>query len=410
MKKLLEFREVSFAYGELKAIEQLNLEVKEREFIGVVGPNGSGKTTLLKLASGILKPSKGEVFLEGANLSSFSRLEIASKIAVVPQTFNLDFSFTVEEVVKMGRFSKKRAGKETFGEKTKIEEILREMDLFEMRDRFFPELSGGEKQRAVLAQALAQEPQILLLDEPASNLDVSYQLKLFDFLKKINQEGMTIICIVHDLNLALSYFEKVLLLYKGKIAALGSTEEVLQPSLIEKTYGVKAVLHKHFGKPFLTFSSPPAAISPKGRVHLICGGGTGSFLMRELSELGFLITAGVVNALDTDEFTGRELGLSMAVEAPFSSISDDAFLENKKLIEQAEVVVLTEVPIGEGNFRNLEAFKWAAEMGKEVWMIGKDFEKRDFSGQATKVLNFLNKVKLFDSDREVLDFIRSKNG
>ncbi len=401
MKKLLEFKEVSFAYNGLRAVEKLTLSISKGDFVGVVGPNGSGKSTLIKLACGILNPQSGQILLENVNLQSLSRLEVASKIAVVPQIFNLEFNFTVEEVVKMGGYSKRKiSGQERLA---KVEEILKEMELTEMRKRFFPELSGGEKQRAILAQALAQEPEILLLDEPASNLDVSFQLKLFDFLKRLNREGMTIVCVVHDLNLALSYFEKTTLLYKGKVVAAGPTEEVLQPSLIEKTYGVRAVLHKHFGKSFLTFSSTPATVSPKGKVHLICGGGTGSFLMRELTEAGFLVTAGVINALDTDEVTGRELGIDMAVEAPFSSISDDAFLENQRLIKQADIVILTDVPIGKGNFRNLEACKWAAEIGKEVWIIGKDVEKRDFSGQVKLIFNSINGAKFFDTDREVLN-------
>lgn len=414
MEELLGFEEVSFAYNGLKAIEQLTLLIKEGEFVGVVGPNGSGKTTFLKLACGVLKPQTGQVFLENEDLSSYSRPQIASKIAVVPQSFNLEFNFTVEEVVRMGNYSKKKLGGKVSAELAKVEKILKEMDLLEMRERFFSDLSGGEKQRAILAQALAQEPKILLLDEPASNLDVSFQLKLFDFLKKLNEEGMTIVCVVHDLNIALSYFEKIVLLYKGKIVTEGPTEEVLQPALIERVYGVKAVLHKHSGKSFLTFSPPPATLSLKGKVHLICGGGTGSFLMRELTNAGFLVTAGVINALDTDEFTGRELGLGMAVEAPFSSISDSAFLENQDLIKQADIVVLTDVPIGEGNIRNLEALKWAVKIGKEVWIIGKDLENRDFSGRAKQVFDLVDKAKFFDDERDVLNFlvenIGRKNG
>ncbi len=404
----MKFKEVSFAYDGREAISQLSLSITEGDFIGIVGPNGSGKSTLIKIASGILKPQAGQVFLENVNLNYFSRLEIANKIAVVPQIFNLEFNFTVEEVVKMGCYSKRKKKSQIFTQDANVERVLKEMDLIEMRNRFFTELSGGEKQRAILAQALAQEPKILLLDEPASNLDVSFQLKLFDFLKKLNKEGMTIICVVHDLNLALSYFEKTLLLHKGRVVAEGPTEEVLQPTLIEKTYGIKAALHKHFGKSFLTFFSPPAAVPQRGRVHLICGGGTGSFLMRELTEAGFLVTAGVVNALDTDEFTGRELGVTMAVEAPFSSISDSAFLKNKGLIKQADVVILTDVPISKGNFRNLEACKWATEIGKEVWIINREVEKRDFSGQAKQIFNSMDKAKFFDTDREVLKVISKK--
>lgn len=408
MEWALEFREVSYSYNGFKVINNLSLSLASGEFVGLVGPNGSGKSTLLKLGNGVLEPQSGCVVLKGKELSAYSRREIAAQIATVPQVYHLEFNFTVEEVVAMGLYPKIKGSKSRLRAAKKVDEILFKMELDEMRERFFPELSGGERQRVILAQALAQEAEILFLDEPAANLDVSFQLKLFDFLRELNKQGMTVLCVVHDLNLALSYFERVALLVEGGILAEGIPEKVLEPVILEQVYGIKATLHNHGGKFFLTFSSPRLSGKLRGKVHLICGGGSGSFLMRELTEMGFLVTLGVVNALDTDEVTGRELGLTMAVEAPFSPIAEETFSENLSLIRQSEVVVLTRVPFGPGNLKNLEAAAVAAREGKPVWVVEKDLKERDFTGKASEMLSHLDGVKFFQSEDEILEELGKK--
>ena len=143
--------------------------------------------------------------------------------------------------------------------------------------------------------------------------------RLFELLKELNADGLTVICVLHDLNLALTYFNRLLVLSQGGVAAWGPAEEALSPEVLEAVYGVRAHVHHHAGRTYLTFSPrAPRQAGGRGRVHLVCGGGTGSSLMRELTDRGYEVSAGVLNALDSDEVTGRELGLSMAVEAPFS--------------------------------------------------------------------------------------------
>ncbi len=396
MAEIFTVDNVTFAYNGRKALREISFSVEKGEFIGVVGPNGSGKSTLIKLMSGLLSPLKGKIFYQGKPLAIYKREEIARNIAVVPQSFNLDFNFTVFEVIKMGRYVRRKDNPQE-----RLREIIRRLELEDFKERFFPQLSGGEKQRVVLAQALAQEPEILLLDEPAAHLDISYQLKLFNLLKKFNQEGLTVVCVLHDLNLALNYPQRLVMLSEGQKIADGSPEEVLIPINIREVYGVEASLHQHAGKTFLTFSPHRKVRKKQKTVHLICGGGTGSSLMRKLVDQGFSATVGVVNALDTDEVTGRELGISMAVEAPFCEISDESHLENLKFIEKADLIILTEVPIGNGNFRNIEALKYGVEKGKEVWVIG-DIGKRDFTGRAKIFINSLQEVQFFNDEKEIL--------
>ena len=243
---------------------------------------------------------------------------------------------------------------------------LARLGVADLASRRFSELSGGEKQLVVLAQALMQQAPLLLLDEPASALDVSHQLRLFDLLKELNADGLTVLCILHDLNLALHYFDKLLVLSDGEVAAFGPPDDVLRPEVVEAVYGVRAYLHKHAGRTYLTFS-PRLRGERRGRVHLICGGGTGAGMMRELADAGYEVTAGVLNALDTDEETGRELGLQMAVEAPFSTVGEEAHAENMELLRAADLVVVSAVPISHGNARNVEAAREALAAGIPVW-------------------------------------------
>lgn len=401
---MVKFEGVSFSYNGRKALKKVSFFIERGDFVGLVGPNGSGKSTLLKVIGGLLVPDEGKALLDGKPVQEFDKKSLARKVTLVPQSFNLDFSFTVEEVIEMGRYARRKSEK-----KFNLSELMEKMEILDLKGRFFTELSGGERQKVVLAQSLAQEPEVLLLDEPASHLDVSYQLKMFNLLKKLNQRGLTVLCAIHDLNLALLYFEKLVMLSEGELVAWGSSLEVLSPEQIESAYGVRAYVHCHAGRTFLTFS-PRVKGERKGRVHLICGGGSGLYLMKELTEMGFSVSLGVVNALDTDEVTGRELGLTMVVEAPFSPISKEAFKENLKLISQAEVVILTQVLFGPGNLKNAEAVVEAVKEGKKVWIVGRNLRERDYTGQVEAKLASLKEAVFFESEQEVLEELMKRWG
>ncbi len=287
----------------------------------------------MDLIDGIHQPAAGEVLVDGVPTGRYRRKDMARQVALVPQHFDLDFDLAVREVVEMGSYCR---GKDAAA-CDDPDQTLARLGVADLASRRFSELSGGEKQLVVLAQALMQRAPLLLLDEPASALDVSHQLRLFDLLKELNADGLTVLCILHDLNLALHYFDKLLVLSDGEVAAFGPPDEVLRPEVVEAVYGVRAYLHRHAGRTYLTFS-PRLRGERRGRVHLVCGGGTGAGMMRELVDAGYEVTAGVLNALDTDEETGSELGLHMAVEAPFSPVGDEAHAENLELMRAADLV------------------------------------------------------------------------
>jgi len=376
---LVTLRDVDFAYDERPVLRRISFALQEGDFVGIVGPNGSGKSTLIDLIDGLQHPVAGEVLINDVPTHRFRRRQMAREVALVPQHFALDFDLSVREVVEMGSYCRGKAV-ESCGD---AELTLARLGISELAGRRFTELSGGERQLVVLAQALMQQAKLLLLDEPASALDVSHQLRLFDLLKELNSEGLSVLCILHDLNLAIHYFDKLLVLSDGEVAAYGPPDEVLRPEVVEAVYGVRAYLHKHAGRTYLTFSPRLRPVS-RGRVHVVCGGGTGAGLLRELVDAGYDVSAGVLNALDTDEETGSELGLSMAVEAPFSPVGEEAHARNLELMRGADVVMLSAVPVSRGNARNIEAVLEIAAAGTPVWAVRSVLDE-DLTGATAKL-------------------------
>ncbi len=402
MAPLVSLRDVDFAYDERPVLRRISFDLDAGEFIGIVGPNGSGKSTLVDLIDGILRPGAGEVIVSGVATHKYRRRDMAREVALVPQHFDLDFDLAVREVVEMGAYCR---GKDpaACGD---AEVMLARLGVADLVNRRFSELSGGEKQLVVLAQALMQQAPLLLLDEPASALDVSHQLRLFDLLKELNGEGLTVLCILHDLNLALHYFDKLVVLSEGEVAAFGPPDDVLRPEMLEAVYGVRAYMHRHAGRTYLTFS-PRLRGERRGRVHLVCGGGTGAGLMRELVDAGYEVSAGVLNALDTDEETGRELGLQMAVEAPFSPVGDEAHAENLELMRAADLVIITAVPVSHGNARNIAAALQALGEGTPVW-ADEGLRANDFAGVTDGIADA--GVRLFAGEVDLLEAVRRGEG
>lgn len=233
----------STGYGKSRVLQQVTLDFQGGGFAGVIGPNGSGKTTLLRLISGVLQPWEGSVSLFGSSLSSLSRREVARAVGVVPQESFFAFDFTAFETVLMGRSPYLRRFEfETDEDRRVALEAMELTDTIHLKDRSINGLSGGERQRVVIARVLAQKPRILILDEPTSHLDINHQLEVCQILERLNSQGLTVVVISHDLNLAGQYCQRLILMDRGKVVASGSPGEILIPSLIEKVYGVKPVV------------------------------------------------------------------------------------------------------------------------------------------------------------------------
>ena len=246
---VLEVVGVSFAYerhGRL-VLDSASLTVKPRTILGLLGPNGSGKTTLLRLIAGTLVPLSGRVTLDGADVRRLSRRDLARQIAVVPQETHTTFDFTVLDIVLMGRYPHLGAFElEGANDVAIAREALSATGTAHLAPRAFATLSGGEKQRVVIASALAQASSVLLLDEPTASLDLGYQIEIAALLTRLNRErGTTMVISTHDLNLAAALCTEIVLLRQGQVLARGATADVLTASHVRTLYGVDADVQFH---------------------------------------------------------------------------------------------------------------------------------------------------------------------
>ncbi len=258
---LLEAREVDFSYYDGLVIKSVSLGLKRGDIVGLIGPNGSGKTTLLRILSGFLLPKAGSVCLSGRDLGEMNRRDIARLIAVVPQELEMLFSFSVWEMVMMGRTPHARrllgAGRR---DREVVERVMERVGIQYLAQRPFQELSGGERQKVIVAMALAQEPDILLLDEPTVHLDINHQVEVLELLRRLNREsGLTVLATMHDLNLAALYFDNLVLLNEGEIVSQGTPEEVLQEAHIRWVFEAQVEIQKHptLGVPHMVILPPP---------------------------------------------------------------------------------------------------------------------------------------------------------
>lgn len=252
---MLRATDVSFSYRDAPAaspsishpvLDRVSLTVGRGDLIGVLGPNGSGKTTLLKVLGGALPAHRGAVTLDGRPIASWSRREIARRIAVVPQETTAPFDFSVFDIVLMGRYP--HLGAFTLEGPEDLAIARRALDATgtaPFEQRAFSTLSGGEKQRVAIASALAQTPELLLLDEPTASLDVGHQIEIQALLRRLNTGGVTMVLSTHDLNFAASLCRELVLLRDGRVVAAGPTDEVLTASAVQAVYGVDADIRRH---------------------------------------------------------------------------------------------------------------------------------------------------------------------
>lgn len=245
---MIHIRQVSGGYESNPIIHNMSFSVQKGEFFGIIGPNGSGKSTLLKMMSQILPVQTGEIIIANRAMTSYTPKEFARRVAVLPQTNTQTFSYTVWEVVSLGRYAHQSGLFQpmTAKDEVAIEEAMKQTGIQAYEQQIIDHLSGGERQRVFLAQALAQEPDILLLDEPTNHLDLTYQKDLLEVLQKWTKEKhLTVVAIFHDLNLAGLYCDRLLLINQGKREVCDVPENVLEKTRIEAIYQTEVAKHPH---------------------------------------------------------------------------------------------------------------------------------------------------------------------
>jgi iron complex transport system ATP-binding protein len=239
----LEVRRASVKRGGRTIFGPASLAIGSGELTALIGPNGSGKSTLLRVLAGIWSPSSGDVRLDGAPLHSLPRKEIARRISFVPQESQIEFSFTVAEILAMGRYAHRgRLAPQTEADRAAVHSAAADCDITHLIDRPVNTLSGGERQRVLIARSLVVEPEFILLDEPTANLDIQHALDILQLCRALARIGKTVIVATHDFNLVTRYASRVVLLQSGNLIAQGARDAVLHPGTIQEVFQVEAEL------------------------------------------------------------------------------------------------------------------------------------------------------------------------
>ncbi|MGL4739228.1 MAG: ABC transporter ATP-binding protein [Sarcina sp.] len=242
---MLELKNISFSYGKKQILKNVEFSANKGEFVSIIGPNGSGKTTLLKCINKINNPSEGEIIIDGEDVLKIRLEKIAKKVAYVPQMLNESYEVNVTDIIMLGRkpyitWSVRDEDMDI------VTNIMNEMDILHLADKNFSELSGGQKQKVLIARALVQETPVYILDEPISFLDIKNQLEVLGKAKRFAKDGgKTVVVVLHDLNMAMAYSDKILLMKSGEKISYGTPKEVLTKENIKNVYGIDVEIYNN---------------------------------------------------------------------------------------------------------------------------------------------------------------------
>ncbi len=399
MSARYSIRNLSAGYGDMTVLQDVSLELEHSEFAAVIGPNGSGKTTLLRAISRIPMKRSGAILLDGKEINSIAARAFARRVAVVPQDTLVAFDFSVLEIVLMGRSPTLGRFAVEGSRDTEIAiQALARTGTAHLKDRQINALSGGERQRVLVARALAQEPDVLLLDEPTSHLDISFQFEIMDLVRSLNRErGMTVLAVLHDLNLASQYCDRLIMIGQGKVQADGSPDEVITADNIRRVYGAEVWVRRHpaTSRPYVISGVKPGSSVTTERdmlcktiVHVIGGGGTAAPVLAKLARRGYALTCGVLSDGDADQEVAEALDIEYVAQPVFAQTTAESLAKHLELMHDADIVVLTDVPVGHGNMSNVEVALEAVREGKPVIALKPELiSQRDFTdGKAGQVV------------------------
>lgn len=382
----LSVQHVSVCIEGKNILDQVNFSVKAGEFVGIIGSNGAGKSTLLRSIRGLMPVIHGAIRINGQGISSMSDRQLARIMAYMQQDVNLDFGFTALDVVLAGRYPYLAWWQ---GEGAREYEIAKKYMEFtgvlDLAAKSLQQISGGERQRILLAKVLAQETPLIMLDEPTASLDLVYQEEIFRYCRKVCDQGKTALIVAHDLKLAAKFCSRLLLLNHGNIVADGTPSEVITVKNLKKAYGLQAAVFNNRVTGSLDFHTYISDSEPSEQkcVHIIGGGATATGIIRALSEKNYKLSSGVYQEGDTDFDVATAFGVDCLVGPAFCAIDDGLGQLNRKKIINADWTMLSNLCYGPQNLDNLRA---AFSARKLIIIEDTPLIERDFTGGEAAVL------------------------
>lgn len=363
-------------YKKRTVVRDIDLQVFRGQFVGLLGPNGCGKSTILRTLLRMLAPLGGVVFLDGQELHRLHQDDLARKQAAVLTEPLSPALLTAFDIASMGRYPHTglfgRLGEDDI---QKTWEALQMVNAADLAPRYFGELSDGEKQKVLVARALAQEPELIVMDEPTSHLDARHRIEVMLIMRRLVQEkGVTIVASLHDIDLAMKMCDVVILTKNGRILAYGPPEDVLSEERVAELYDLTKAC----------FSSSLGGIelrSGNGEpVFVVAGSGSGAQLYRALAKHGFEILTGVLSQNDFDFHLARAVGATIVAEGPYQEVSLQSYDQAVVLMERVHHVVDAGFPVAHSNRRNVGLVLQALEKRRTAWTLRSQEEARDLYG------------------------------
>ncbi|HFL3264517.1 TPA: ABC transporter ATP-binding protein [Clostridioides difficile] len=385
---MLKTNNLSVGYNNNVVISNINVEVKNGEILCLLGSNGAGKTTLLRSLSKLISPIKGEIYLNGVNINCISRKALSKKMALVLTNRLLGDLMTVQDIVNIGRYPYTGF----FGNLSKkdlimVDEALESVDALHLKKRYFDELSDGEKQKVLVARALVQEPEIIILDEPTTHLDIKHRLELINILKKLSKEkSISVILSLHEIDIALKSCDKVALIKNNKVIAYGQPEDVVDEDIINSLYELD---DKNFNS---LLGSVEISNKSKNEVFIIGGGGKATPIYRAFTKKGIGLYSGIIHENDIDYEIGRTMGIKMFTESPFEAISDESFNLAIRNLNDSKIIIDTGFSVGETNKRNIDIIKEALKLDKKVYSFRNRDESKKYYDHLDSKIEHIDKV------------------
>ena len=353
---------LSVGYNNVPVIEDINLKIKKGEVIALIGPNGAGKSTILKTLVRDLEPVSGTAYLEGKAIKEYSFKELSKKMAVIlTERIKVEL-MTCRDIVATGRYPYTgRLGILTKADEQKVYDALETVDAISLSERDFNAISDGQKQRILLARAICQEPEIILLDEPTSFLDVRHKLELLSILTRMaRKKNITVITSLHEIDLAEKVADRIVTVKGRDVFGFGTPEEVFDEERIRKLYDID----NGFFDPMFGSIELQKPVGEKPRLLILAGNGSGIPIYRELQQKNIPFATGILFTNDVDYRLARLLAAEVIEEKPFGSISDASFERAKELIQSCEKVIDAGCEFGESNGRIKELLEIAEKEGK----------------------------------------------